>query len=108
MGHVPLGMPRRAGGYSPGLDPRHAPLDPRHAPGSDALVGKMQNIADFVLGTNSKVGQNYLKRVGSGGWVQEGVCWVKVEFVLFFLIIIVAPLSTGIKILLYRYSLSLP
>ena len=72
MGHVPLGMPRRAGGYSPGLDPRHAPLDPRHAPGSDALVGKMQNIADFVLGTNSKVGRNYLKRVGSGGWVQEG------------------------------------
>jgi hypothetical protein len=66
MSHGPLGLPRR--GYSPGtldsrhatgaLDPRHSTgaLDPRHVPGSDALVEKMQNIADYVFGSsNSKV-----------------------------------------------------
>jgi len=65
MSHGPLGLPRR--GYSPGsldprhsagaLDPRHAAgaLDPRHGAGSESLVGKMQNIADYVLGaSNSK------------------------------------------------------
>jgi len=66
MSHGPLGLPRR--GYSPGsldprhsagaLDPRHAAgaLDPRHGAGSESLVGKMQNIADYVLGaSNSKM-----------------------------------------------------
>jgi hypothetical protein len=98
MGHVQLGLPRRAGGgFSPALDGRHVP-------GSDALVGKMQNIADYVLGTsNNKASKRALERQGTGIMV-----WISIY--------------TGIKILKYvsmqripvltlhrrKYSLGLP